>query len=79
MITCVVLYWFGQNYGASTIAGFALTLGLGVAISMFTAIVVTRTFLRTIVRSNSTYHPKWFGAGMENVAPAGRVARGVVD
>src|SRR6185312_12259325 len=64
MITCGVLYWFGQNFAASVIVGFATTLFLGVAISMFTAVVITRTFLRVIVRSNSGYNPALFGAGM---------------
>jgi preprotein translocase subunit SecD len=79
MITCCVLYWFGQNYGASSIAGFALTLGIGVAISMFTAIVITRTFLRAIVGTNSSFHPKWFGAGLDRIGPASRAGRGVTE
>lgn len=49
LITCAILFWFGMNFGASIIKGFALTLGIGVVISMFTAIVVTRTFLRVLV------------------------------
>jgi preprotein translocase subunit SecD len=68
MITCGVLYWFGQNFAASVIVGFATTLFLGVAISMFTAIVITRTFLRVIVRGNAAYNPAWFGAGLEAIA-----------
>jgi preprotein translocase subunit SecD len=35
MITCVILYWFGQFTGATIITGFALTLFVGVAVSMF--------------------------------------------
>jgi preprotein translocase subunit SecD len=46
LITCAVLFVFGSNFGVSIIQGFALTLGLGVLISLFTAVVVTRTFLR---------------------------------
>jgi preprotein translocase subunit SecD len=38
---------FGSTFGASVVKGFAITLFLGVVISMFTAVVVTRTFLRT--------------------------------
>ncbi|MBM4419151.1 MAG: protein translocase subunit SecD [Chloroflexi bacterium] len=45
LITCAILYWFGATFGASIIQGFALTLGVGVIISMFTAITVTRTLL----------------------------------
>lgn len=41
IITAVLLYWFGT----SLIRGFALTLGLGVIISMFSAITISRTFL----------------------------------
>jgi len=48
LITCVILYLFGSNFGASLVMGFALTLGIGVVISMFTAITITRTFLRAI-------------------------------
>ncbi|MBE9501882.1 MAG: protein translocase subunit SecD [Chloroflexi bacterium] len=48
-ITCAILYWFGDQFGAAPVMGFALTLFVGVAVSMFTAIIVTRTFLRVIV------------------------------
>ncbi|MCW5882550.1 MAG: protein translocase subunit SecD [Anaerolineae bacterium] len=46
LITCVILFWFGSQFGASVVKGFAVTLSLGVLVSMFTAIVVTRTLLR---------------------------------
>lgn len=46
IITCLILGWFGSNYGATTVKGFAVNLGLGVLISMFTAVVATRTFMR---------------------------------
>jgi preprotein translocase subunit SecD len=50
LITCAILYWFGSTFGgASIIKGFALTLAIGVIVSLFTAITVTRTFLRAIV------------------------------
>jgi len=49
-IICIILYWFGSRIvGAALVMGFALTLGIGVAVSMFTAIVITRAFLRIIV------------------------------
>lgn len=44
-ITCVILYWFGDQFDEAAIRGFAITLGIGVAVSMFSAITVTRTFL----------------------------------
>ena len=48
IITCIILFVFGSNFGASIIKGFAVTLGMGVVISMFTAVVVTHTFLRVV-------------------------------
>jgi len=49
LITCGILWWFGDQFGATLVKGFALTLGLGVLISMFSAIIVTRTLLRLLV------------------------------
>jgi preprotein translocase subunit SecD len=48
LITCVILYWFGSNFGASIVKGFAITLFLGILVSMFTAIIVTRTVIRAL-------------------------------
>jgi len=48
LITCAILIIFGRNFGAQAVMGFALTLGIGVAVSMFTAITVTRTFMRVV-------------------------------
>jgi len=50
-IACLVLFWLGGTFGAYKVRGFALTLFIGVALSMFTAIVITRTFLRLIIGS----------------------------
>lgn len=44
LITCAILYYFGTGM----VRGFAVTLAIGVLLSMFSAIVVTRTFLRII-------------------------------
>ncbi len=44
IITAIILFWFGT----SLIKGFALTLGMGVLVSMFSAITVTRIFLGAI-------------------------------
>jgi preprotein translocase subunit SecD len=41
MITAVILFWFGT----SLIKGFALVFGLGVLVSMLSAIAVSRTFM----------------------------------
>ena len=47
-ITCGILYWMGSQLGVPSVQGFALTLFVGVAISMFSAIVITKTFLRLL-------------------------------
>ncbi len=50
LITCAILFWFGSTFGgASIIKGFALTLAIGVIVSLFSAITVTRTLLRVII------------------------------
>ncbi len=50
LIVCIILYVLGGTIVASApVQGFALTLGMGVLVSMFTAIVVTRTMLRLFV------------------------------
>ncbi|MBE3120216.1 MAG: protein translocase subunit SecD [Candidatus Atribacteria bacterium] len=62
LITCVILFWFGSTFGASMVKGFALTLALGVGVSLFTAIIVTRTFLHLVLDTiKSAEHPRWFG------------------
>jgi len=49
IITAVVLFWLGT----SAVKGFALTLGVGVMVSMFTAITVSRTFLFAVAPSDT--------------------------
>lgn len=62
LITTAILYWFGNAYGASLVKGFALTLALGVLVSLFTAVTVTRVYLHTILdRLQVAEHPRWFG------------------
>ncbi len=51
LITCAVLFWFGNTFGASSVKGFAITLAIGVVLSMFSAIFVTRTFMRAALVS----------------------------
>jgi len=50
LITAVILFWLGT----SAVKGFALTLGVGVLVSMFTAITVSRTFLFAIARETKS-------------------------
>ncbi len=62
LITCAILYVFGLNFGASMVRGFALTLAIGVAASLFTGIWVTRTFLHVLLdRLSAQTHGRWFG------------------
>jgi len=59
-ITALVLFWLGT----SAIKGFALTLGLGVAVSMFTAITASRTFLfASQVGRNNSFTRFLYGSG----------------
>ena len=58
LVICVVLWMFGRSFGASSVQGFALTLAIGVMISMFTAVVVTRTLVRLIVGGSSRFLEK---------------------
>jgi len=61
LITCAVLYFFGQQFGATIIMGFALVLGIGVVISLFSAIFVTRTFLELLLSRSWAHSPRMFG------------------
>lgn len=59
-ITTLILYWFGSSFGVTIIKGFALTLGLSIPISVFTAVFITRTFLRLIVESGAFRSHWWY-------------------
>lgn len=62
IITSAILFWFGSTFGASIVKGFALTLALGVAISMFTALFVSRTLLSLLVTPLENSDKEfWFG------------------
>ncbi|HSX02797.1 MAG TPA: protein translocase subunit SecD [Candidatus Saccharimonadia bacterium] len=59
LITCAILYL--TSSATPIIRGFAVTLALGVLVSMFTAVVVTRTLLRLVIRQRWGRHPRWYG------------------
>ncbi|HTX89770.1 MAG TPA: protein translocase subunit SecD [Anaerolineales bacterium] len=62
LITCLILFIFGNTFGASMVKGFSVTLALGVLVSLFTAVIVTRTFLHVVLDSvKFAEHPRWFG------------------
>ncbi len=54
IITCGVLLWFGSRLGGGLINGFALSLMIGVAVSVFTAVVLSRNLLQLMA---------WIGLG----------------
>ncbi len=60
IITCVILY----NLGTGPVQGFAATLGIGVAISLFTAVTLTRMILYLLVGSGVD-NPKLFHLGRQ--------------
>ncbi len=51
LITCAILFWFGDQFDAALVKGFAVTLAIGVLISMLSAITVTRQFLEVAIRT----------------------------
>lgn len=57
IITSIILIWFGS----SLIKGFAITLLIGIMVSLFSAITVTRTLLRLVTGARYARHPRWFG------------------
>jgi preprotein translocase subunit SecD len=62
LITCLILFWFGSAFGATIVKGFSITLAIGVTVGMFTALVVTRTFLQLILRFlQPSNFVRWFG------------------
>ena len=80
LITCAILFWFADQLGAAVVQGFAVTLAVGVAISLFSAIFVSRTFLRIVAETALGRRLNLFvPAGAEDLpqaAGAGRAPRG---
>ncbi len=60
LIICVVLFWFGSRFSTSMMQGFALTLGIGVVLSMFTAFFASRVFMRALARTALGQRLSWF-------------------
>lgn len=62
LITSLILFWFGNAFGASIVKGFALTLALGVSISLFSALYITRTLLAVALdKIKINNFQRWFG------------------
>lgn len=62
IITCTILYMLGT----SIVKGFALTLAIGVAVSMFTAITVTKNFMKLFLGYGELV-PEWFGLRKDEI------------
>ena len=63
IITCAILYCLGT----SIVKGFALTLALGVIVSMFSAITITKNFMLLIFGTKTLVHPEWFGVPKDKI------------
>ena len=59
LIICIILFWFGDQFDESSIRGFAITLAIGVAVSMFSAITVTRTLMLVAVSQHWLARRLW--------------------
>jgi preprotein translocase subunit SecD len=62
LITCIIL--FATSGSTPIIRGFAVTLGLGVLVSLFTAVVVSRTLLRLAIRQSWGRKLSWYGVSL---------------
>ena len=66
IITCAILYFFGT----SVVKGFALTLAIGVMVSMFSAITVTKNFMHLIFGTGELKYPGLFGLRKDEIGKA---------
>ncbi len=63
LITSAILFYFGSSFGATIVKGFAVTLALGVVISLITTWLVTRTLLYLFTKNmKQEDHEKWLSA-----------------
>ncbi len=63
LISATILYWMGT----SMVKGFALTLGIGVLVSMFSAITISRTFLLALgIKGDNKFSRFLMGSGIRN-------------
>ena len=74
LITCGILFWFADTLGASIVQVFAITLAIGVAVSMFSAITVSRTLLRVMTATRLNRKTSWFMPSGGSELPQRRTA-----
>jgi preprotein translocase subunit SecD len=62
LITAGILFWFGNTFGATIVKGFSLTLAIGVVISLFSSLYITRTLLAMALDwLKPKDYERWFG------------------
>jgi preprotein translocase subunit SecD len=62
LITSAILFWFGNTFGATIVKGFSLTLAIGVVISLFSSLFITRTLLALALELfKPKNYERWFG------------------
>ena len=66
IITCAILYALGTG----VVKGFALTLAIGVLVSMFSAITVTKNFMHLVFGTGELKHPGLFGHRADEIQDA---------
>lgn len=66
IITCTILYMLGT----SVVKGFALTLAIGVLVSMFSAITITKNFMHLIFGTGELKYPQLFGLKKSEIGKA---------
>ncbi len=74
ILSAVILFWFGT----SIVKGFALVFGLGVVLSMLTALIITRTLLLTLPdakQSDGSLLSKLYNSGLTALARPGISSR----
>jgi preprotein translocase subunit SecD len=69
IITCLILYCLGT----SIVKGFALTLAIGVIVSMFSAITITKNFMHLVFGTGNLKHPEWFGLKQSEIGEGFKV------
>ena len=66
ILTSIILYFLGTSF----VKGFALTLAIGVIVSMFTAITVTKNFMHLVFGTGELKHPALFGLRKDEIGQA---------
>ena len=77
IIVAIVLFWFGDRFSTRVMQGVALTLAVGVLLSMFTAFFASRLLLRLIASSRIGDKPNLFVPVRDQAPPSAPTSGGV--